>query len=120
MSATLTSELLQNGLLLIGIQGKLDTLGVEQIQEPFGEAISHYTGPILLDMTEVEYMSSAGLSLLVSKGRGQRRRGGDLVVIASTTRVTEVFELTGFEDLFTVYDSLEAALTGVEGTWSDD
>lgn len=125
MGITLTHELRDSGPMALAIQGNLDAAGVDKIREQFTEAISDYSGPVIVDLSGVEYMSSAGLAMLVSKGKTQRGRGGDLVVVANTPRVMAVFELTGFGGLFSVYDTLEAALEGVEKTfpgqvWSTD
>jgi anti-anti-sigma factor len=114
MGTTLTQELRDAGLVVLAIQGDLDAAGVDQIREHFSGAISHYTGPVIVDLSGVEYLSSAGLAMLVSRGKTQRGRGGDLVVVANTPRVKAVFELTGFDRLFSVYDTLEAALEGVD------
>ena len=117
MGTTLTHELRETGLIVLAIQGNLDAVGVDQVREQFGGAISHYTGPLIVDLSGVEYLSSAGLAMLVSKGKTQRGRGGDLVVVANTPRVMAVFELTEFGGLFSVYDTLAAALEGVEKTF---
>jgi anti-sigma B factor antagonist len=117
MGTTLTYELWKTGLVVLAIQGNLDAAGVDQIREQFAGAISHYSGPVIVDLSGVEYLASAGLALLVSKGKTQRGRGGDLVVVANTPRVIAVFELTGFGGLFSVYDTLEVALEGVEKTF---
>jgi anti-anti-sigma factor len=117
MGITLTHELRDSGLIVLAIQGNLDAAGVDKIREQFSEAISHYSGPVIIDLSGVEYISSAGLAMLVSKGKTQRGRGGDLVVVANTPRVMGVFELTEFGRLFSVYDTLEAALEGVAKTF---
>ena len=114
MSVILSHELRDNGVVVLAVQGNLDASGVEQIRGRFSEVIRHYTGPVIADLSEVEYMSSAGLAMLVSRGKTQRGRGGDLVVVANTPRVLAVFELTEFERLFSVYQTVEAALEGVE------
>jgi anti-sigma B factor antagonist len=125
MSTTLSRTIRDNGLVVLAIEGNLDTSGVEHIREHFTEAISEYNGPVIAELSGVPYLSSAGLAMLVSKGKTQRGRGGDLVVVANTPRVVAVFELTGFWELFSVHDTLEAALEEVEKNfpgqvWSTD
>lgn len=119
MAATLKADLHENGILVVSIGGMLDASGVEAVVDGLDEAISHYTGPVIADLSAVDYLSSAGLALLVSRGKRQRGRGGDLVVVANSQRLLEVFDLTGFGGLFSVYETMEDALAGIDEMWRE-
>ena len=65
---------------------------------------------IVLELTGVEFMSSAGLRGMVSTLKACRGGGGDLVVAAPSNRVVEVMQLAGLTSLFTVFDDVTAAV----------
>jgi anti-anti-sigma factor len=65
---------------------------------------------ILVDLREVEYISSAGLSVLLKAAGAVRASRGRLVLCALGQSVQEVFALAGFNALFTIEPSREAAL----------
>ena len=65
---------------------------------------------LLLDLSEVTYLSSSGLRALLRTRRQAQAAGGDLVLIEMGLRVREIFEMIGFTDLFQVFDSAEEAL----------
>ena len=60
---------------------------------------------IVLDLSEVTYVDSAGLGALVSKYVSVRRRGGDLRLVHPTARTTRLFEVTKLSSVFEVFAS---------------
>ena len=65
---------------------------------------------MILDLSEVAYISSSGLRALLRARRQAQTGGGDVVLCAMNERVTEVFEMIGFTSLFRIFaTSAEAA-----------
>lgn len=64
---------------------------------------------LLLDLSEVTYLSSSGLRALLRTRRQAQAAGGDLMLAAMSPRVREIFEMIGFTDLFPVFDRVEEA-----------
>jgi anti-sigma B factor antagonist len=76
-------------------------------------AIVPLAGPgcrILLDMTEVPYMSSAGLRMLLSTYRQVTGKNGHVVLVGVSEDIQDTMSVTGFLKFFTVCDSVEAGL----------
>ncbi|MDZ7958801.1 MAG: anti-sigma factor antagonist [Aulosira sp. DedQUE10] len=65
---------------------------------------------ILLDMTGVPYMSSAGLRMLLSLYRQVTAKEGKLVLVGLTEDIRDTMSVTGFLDFFTTSETLEEAL----------
>ena len=67
---------------------------------------------ILLDMTKLDFISSAGLRVLLATAQELKQDGGDLRVCSLNESVKEVFDLSGFSDLLMVLDDETEALSG--------
>jgi anti-sigma B factor antagonist len=61
-------------------------------------------------MDGTEFLSSAGVRVLISAQKALKPRGGKLVIAQPSERVKDVLDLAGLESLFPVYDSTVAAL----------
>lgn len=68
---------------------------------------------IVVDLTNVQFIDSTGLGVLLSSLRDVQRRGGRLVVVASNPTVLRLFAITGTETTLGVQASREAALCAV-------
>jgi len=66
--------------------------------------------PIILDLSNLDFMSSAGLRGTVSSLKACKSGGGNLVLATPSKRVIEVLELAGLTSLFTVFDDVTAAV----------
>ena len=83
------------------VEGRLDTMTAPELQG----ALSEYPGDVrrlVFDFSELEYISSAGLRVLLSMHKQMSSVGGEIQVTRANTAVKDVFEMTGFSDIFTV------------------
>ena len=64
---------------------------------------------ILLDLAEVNFLDSAGISALLALRKEQMASGGDLMLCAPTPRIRQIFELVGMDGIIPVVDSIEQA-----------
>lgn len=114
MSATLAYEVMDNGTILVELAGRLDAMGVQAIEKPFNEAVHHRTAQVVVDMTGVDYVSSAGIALLLVKGKMLSTSGGLLAVAALNELVWDIFERTGYTQTLPVYATVDEALAGFD------
>jgi anti-sigma B factor antagonist len=91
---------------LIGDVDASTASGVQQEIMPLAKSNSK----ILLDMTQVSYMSSAGLRMLLSLYRQTAAQEGKLVLIGLSEDLQDTMSVTGFLDFFTTGATLEAGL----------
>ena len=67
-------------------------------------------GNMLVDMTKVTYMSSAGLRLLLSTYRQLAASGGRIVLVGVIEEIRDTMAVTGFINFFTIHDTLDEGL----------
>ena len=86
--------------LTLAIQGRIDTTTAPQLEAELRSDIDGVT-ELDLDFTGVEYISSAGLRVLLSAQKLMSRQG-KMVLSHVNESVMEVFEVTGFSDILTI------------------
>ncbi|WP_297212048.1 STAS domain-containing protein [uncultured Flavonifractor sp.] len=96
---TITKE--QNGSsLTVNLQGRLDTTTAPDLDAELKEDLAGIQA-LTLDLKELEYISSAGLRVLLSAQKVMNKQGSMVVRNVNQT-VMEVFEITGFSDILTI------------------
>ena len=91
----------QNGSsLVVELEGRLDTVTAPELEAELKGAIEGVT-ELILDLAGLEYVSSAGLRVLLSLHRQMAARG-KMPVKNVNTGVVEVFEMTGFATILSI------------------
>jgi len=98
MESTLKKE---NGTLYVSISGRLDTVTSQELKEKL-ENEGYENVDIDLDFKDVEYISSAGLRLLLALQRQVMETDNKLVIRNINKVVTEIFSVAGFNKSFTI------------------
>lgn len=88
-----------NKLTLV-LEGRLDTTTAPQL-EAEASMISETTSELVLDFAALEYLSSAGLRVILSTQKKMAKQGAMKVIHVNET-IMEVFEITGFSDILTI------------------
>ena len=86
--------------LVVALEGRLDTTTAPELEQELKSSLDGITD-LTLDMTNLDYISSAGLRVLLSAHKIMRKQGKTKVTNASEI-VREVFEVTGFSDILTI------------------
>ena len=92
-------------------EGRIDTLAATELDQALQAAVSAGKHNMVVDMSAVDYISSAGLRALAAVLVRSRAEGGDMKLAALNERVTRVFRIIGFDVLMSVHDTPEAAIT---------
>lgn len=91
----------QNGTALtIALTGRLDTTTAPELENELKASLAGVT-ELTLDLKELEYISSAGLRVLLSAHKSMQAKGGMKVTNVNEI-VAEVFDVTGFADILTI------------------
>ena len=91
----------QNGSALeIALEGRLDTMTAPELEAELNNSLQN-ADSLVLDFGELEYISSAGLRVLLSAHKAMSNKGGMKVTNVNEI-VREVFEVTGFADILTI------------------
>ena len=95
---------------MVSIEGRVDSSTAPQLNNALDAVIGKGVYKIVVDMSHLEYMSSAGFRALLGVQRSCKRYNRGEVVLASVPeRIREALELAGFTELFRMYgDPLEA------------
>ena len=86
--------------LTLALSGRLDTLTAPELEEVLGTALTG-AETLVFDLEKLEYISSAGLRVLLRAQKVMANRGGMKIVNANET-VMEVFTVTGFDTILTI------------------
>lgn len=89
-----------NGTLTIALEGRLDTVTAPDLEAEIGESIEEITD-LKFDMEALEYISSAGLRVLLSAQKNMAKKGTMTLYNVNDT-VMEIFDVTGFADILTI------------------
>ena len=96
--------------LVLAPIGHIETVGAGEFQRYIDEEIEGTEERVILDMAGVPTVSSAALRGVLLAARQVEDRGATLTICSLTAPVRDVFETVGFDRLFTVTDSRDAAL----------
>jgi len=99
-----------NGRLVVSVEGRMDAVSAPEFDKRCEDWISAGATVFFLDFGGLEYISSAGLRSLLVLGKKLTAKKGRIVIAALKDVVKEVFTISGFGSIFTVVDSVEAAL----------
>ena len=110
MNATLAQEILEGDIVRVAPQGRLDTFTVPPFEQVLFEHLDAGRAQLIVDLGEVNYVSSSGLRALLSARRKARSSGGDVVLCNMAPRVREIFEMVGFVSLFNICTSAADAV----------
>lgn len=87
--------------------GELDAFTVSQFRAALAELASHPR--LLIDMSNVPFVDSAGLGALIGGIRRARELGGDVAVCCNRPTLTRLLHTTGFDRIVTVAETVEDA-----------
>ena len=82
------------------LSGRLDTVTAPELEQELKKSLDEVTD-LVLDMEDLEYISSAGLRVLLSAQKKMTKQGSMKLVHVNTT-ILEIFEVTGFTDILTI------------------
>ena len=86
--------------LIVALKGRLDTLTAPQLEEELNAAVEGVE-QLIFDFSELEYISSAGLRVLLSAQKTMNTKGS-MTVKNVSDEIREIFDVTGFSDILTI------------------
>ena len=91
-----------DGRLVVALHGDLDNAASRQADSSLAPVFEHNDCDIVIDCTELSYISSSGLRILLNIFKHARQNGRAAILKEMTDEVREVFQLSGFLQLFKV------------------
>jgi anti-sigma B factor antagonist len=95
---------------LVEVSGRVDSMNADQFGGALNTQIDGGKVHIVLDLSSVEYMSSAGLREIVTSLKKAKKAQGDLRLAQPSQRVREVLEMAGLDTIFRIYSTQSEAV----------
>jgi len=95
---------------VMAVTGRVDSATAPDMETKLRELVDGGQNQIVLDLKNVEYMSSAGLRAMVSTLKMVKRVNGDLRLANPSPRVEEVLRLAGLTSIFSIHPTQEEAV----------
>lgn len=104
---------MDDGIKRIELSGRLDMKNSLEIDVRFTALTATGSGPVLVDMSRVEFIASIGMRLLLSNAKALANRGGRMVLCQTQPLVREALETAGLDTLIPLYPDEASARTAL-------
>jgi anti-sigma B factor antagonist len=105
----------ENGVSVLKVSGYLDTTTASELETALYGLLKKNESKIVIDLSGVNYISSAGWGIFIGEIKEIRHKGGDLKLSGMTGDVYEVFQLLEFNSILEAYDTSEDAMLAFSG-----
>ncbi len=103
-------EAKQDAINIYRVQGRLDSNTSPDLEKRIFAAISDGSKEMILDFENLDYISSAGLRVILKATKDLKRSEGKIILCAMKDYVKEVFEISGFDSFLPIVTSLDDAI----------
>ncbi len=98
--------------VVVEVRGEVDIATAPKLREKLVELASQGAQQVVVDLDAVEFLDSTGLGVLIGGMKRLRGLDGDLTLVCTSPRILKVFEITGLNRAFTIYETVDAAVAG--------
>lgn len=100
----------RDGVTLFVLEGRIDSTGAAEMDDALQRASADGENKMILDMSGVQYINSAGLRTLADILTQNRKANGNLFLVAPSTKVERVLKIIGFDKFFSVFGTVDEAV----------
>ena len=97
-------------IMIITITERLNTLSSVTLEDKLLDTINKNQSKIIIDFSQLDFISSSGLRVLLTAGKQMKSVQGKLVLCSLKDHVKEVFDVAGFSMLFKMFSSREESI----------
>ena len=97
------SELESNGVPVLAVRGEIDVATAPQLRERLLGLAGRDRVVVIVDLTDVSFVDSTALGVLVSGAKRLRKGGGDLRLVVTEPHIAKVLAITGLTEVFQIY-----------------
>lgn len=95
---------------VVSVAGELDVFTAPRLEEKLSELVADGQVQLIVDLSDVSFMDSTGLGVMVKALKWVQDKGGTLQVVAAEERIVKVFKITGLDGVMSLRSSLADAL----------
>ncbi len=100
----------ENGVAIFKLNGRLDSNTSQGFEKKIFQAITDGSKHMVIDFKDLDYISSAGLRVILKATKALKREDGRIMLCSMQDYVKEVFEIAGFDSFLPIVPNLEDAL----------
>jgi stage II sporulation protein AA (anti-sigma F factor antagonist) len=100
-------------VVIVKAKGKFYSNAASAAEKSFAAALDDGIPRLVIDLTELDYISSAGLRVLLKLAKQAQRANGKVVLFGLQPVVREVFSITAFDKIFSIHSEQDAAVAAV-------
>jgi anti-anti-sigma factor len=100
----------ENNALVIKVNGRMDAVTAPEFENKMGLWIDEGEKCFVVDLGSLEYISSAGLRSILIIAKKLKSINGKILLAAMEESVNEVFEISGFNSIVPIHDTVQAAI----------
>jgi anti-sigma B factor antagonist len=110
MNFDIKTEQLSDDVYVISLSGEVDLYTAPEFKQQLLEVIAQGGKDVIVDFSSTTFIDSTTLGVLVGGVKRLRTNEGRLSLVCSDRNITKIFEITGLDRVFTIHESLDAAL----------
>ncbi len=103
-------ETQEDGAWVLSPRGRIDSVTCKPFEERLMARVDSGPVPVVVDLTELDYISSAGLRVLLMAAKKQKARAARFALCSVKEHIREVFEIGGFTKILEIHEDRSAAL----------
>lgn len=97
-------------LPVIELEGEVDVYTAPQLKQQMINMLESGARDLVVNLTKVDYLDSTALGVLIGGLKRMREMDGNMVLVCPSPRIRRVFEITGLDKIFDIYNAEEDAL----------
>lgn len=109
MNFKMEMHTLDRGLPVIELEGEVDVYTAPQLKQQVIGVLESGAKELIVDLTKVDYLDSTALGVLIGGLKRMREADGNMTLICPSPRIRRVFEITGLDKIFDIYNTREDA-----------
>jgi len=102
----------EDNISIVRVDGVIDTLTATQLEDILERLFKRQQYKVILDLAGVDYISSAGWGIFISRIKEVRENGGDIKLANMVPNVYEIYELLEFDNILGAHENVNSAKTG--------
>lgn len=107
------SEQIEAGRTVISVSGEVDLHSAPQLRDRLTAALDAHGAAVVLDLSEVGFLDSTGLGVLVAARARANECGGAIPLVCTQDRILKLFTITGLDNVFDVHSTVKDALAAL-------
>jgi len=99
----------ESELPIIELEGEVDVYTAPQLKQQMISLLESGAKELVVDLTKVDYLDSTALGVLIGGLKRMRERDGNMALVCPSPRIRRVFEITGLDKIFDIFNTPEEA-----------